>query len=84
MNFKQLKTFFGWCSVINFAFLFLIGIIYLFFNDMLFGIFGNFATTTREWFDQFWLLVLGIWKMCVWVFFIIPYIAMVMMEKKAA
>ncbi|MCB9202490.1 MAG: hypothetical protein H6604_05530 [Flavobacteriales bacterium] len=82
MNLKQIRALLGWCSVINFALLFLIGIIYLFFNNSLYSVFSYFMNISKPSFEMYWLEVLAVWKIGVWVFFIIPYFATVIVSNK--
>ncbi|MFV0377426.1 MAG: DUF6868 family protein [Mangrovibacterium sp.] len=82
MSLKQIRAFLGWCSVINFGLLFLIGIIYLLFSNRLYAVFNCFSSISIDAYDLYWLQILGIWKIAVWVFFIIPYFAAVLVDKK--
>ena len=82
MDIKQIRTFFGWCSLINFTLLFLIGIFFIVGNNFLYEIISSVVSISKDAYQIYMLETLGVWKTCVWVFFIIPYISLSIMEKK--
>ena len=82
MDLNKLRTFLGWCCVLNFGLLFVMSLFLLFGIESIYNIQANFLYVERESYNEMWFLTIGVWKIMVLVFNLIPYIALRIMAKK--
>jgi len=81
MSLKQLQQFLGTCTVINFIIYTLAGLFLLLFKDFtqsIYAIFFDIDAGTYEWLS---FVILGIWKALIFVFNLVPYIAVRRLNK---
>ena len=76
MNITILTSFFGWCSVINLGLLLLWSLFFLFAPDLVYRTQKSFVSISRERFDLFMYSFIGLFKLLVLIFNIVPWIAL--------
>ena len=76
MNLQILTQFFMWCTIINVALLIITSLIWLFGADFIYKIHGRFFPMPRETFNAIFYFFIGIYKLLVYVFNLIPWIAL--------
>ena len=79
MNLEVLRTFFGWCTVLNAALLALSSLLLLLAQNWVCKIHGLWFQLPREILVGKIYSVLGVWKILVIVFNFIPWVALVLM-----
>ena len=82
MTLESIRKIIGWSAVINMALLLFIAIIFLAAKDWIYAIWGYFFHLSPAEYDSFVFHILAIWKILMFVFFIIPYVAIRMVEKR--
>ena len=82
MDIIKLRSMLGWSAVINFGLLFFFGFMLLFGKEFIFSIWSNFFAISSETYDIIMISFIGFWKIVVFVFFLIPYIAIGIVNKK--
>ncbi len=76
MDTQKLTEFFKWCSIINVA-LFLVSVLMLMIaSDFVYQMQSFFLTIPREAFDVAIYSLVGIYKIIIIVFSIVPYVAL--------
>ena len=80
MNIQTLAEFFKWCSVINigllfFAFLMIVGL-----KEFVYKLHSKWFPLPRETFNALIYAIFGFYKIIVFVFNIVPYIALTIMQ----
>lgn len=81
MDIKKIHAILGWSITINIG----LGVLTMFSmssKDWMYEIHSNFFTVSFETYSALWFMILGVWSILVWVFNIIPYIAIVIVDKK--
>ena len=81
MNLSQLKTFLGWCAVINMALLLFNTLMYFLLKDFITDVWSMIFSSTEEQFDQMYIIAVAVWKILIFTFFIVPYFALGIMKK---
>lgn len=81
MNLESIRKVIGWSAVYNMALLLFFAIVFLVAKDWIFGIWGYFFEVSPEQYELFMLYVMAFWKILVFVFFIIPYFAIGVVQK---
>ncbi|MBW8002422.1 MAG: hypothetical protein FVQ80_10440 [Planctomycetes bacterium] len=76
MDIQVLTCFFMWCTVINVGLLLLTSIVYMFFDDFSYRMTNRFFPISREAFDIAMICFIGLYKIFVIVFNIVPYVAL--------
>ena len=76
MNISMLQAFFMWCSIINFGLLLLIFAIITLAKEWTYKMHSRWFNISKENFDLVLYCFLGFYKLLVWVFCIIPWIAL--------
>lgn len=76
MNIETLQAFFMWCSIINIGLLMLTFVLCIFAADWIYAIHSRWFPISRVAFNTILYSFLGIYKMLVLVFNIIPWIAL--------
>jgi len=81
MNIQTLKTFFMWCTIINVA-LFIVSVILIIAApDFIYSAHGQLFHMPREAFDVVLYTFLGLYKIIILVFNLVPYVALLIIEK---
>jgi len=76
MDIQTLTNFFMWCSIINVGFL-VLGSIFLWVRpEFVYKIQGNFVPLSRERLEIFFYGFIGLFKIFVLVFNVVPFIAL--------
>jgi hypothetical protein len=76
MTLPMLQTFFMWCSIINIAWLMLVFLIFLTAADWVYKTHGRWFSFSRTTFDAIFYSFIGLFKMLIIVFNIVPWIAL--------
>jgi len=76
MEIATLTSFFGWCSVLNMGLLLLWSLFFLVAPDLVYRTQKKFVPISRENFDLVMYSFLGLFKLLVLVFNVIPWIAL--------
>ena len=84
MNNSQLKTFLGWCAVINMGLLLLNSWMYIIFKGFITDIWISLFGSSEEQFTLMYTLAIAFWKILIFTFFIIPYFVLRIMQKQKA
>ena len=82
MDFKNLKTFFMWCTIINGVLLVLAVFIGIVGRDLICNVHGTLFQISRESLNVSYYLFLGIYKIVWLVFNAVPYIVLLIMKKE--
>ena len=83
MEISKLRLILGWCCVLNFGLIFILSLFFLFGIDWVYNIQSSYIFIPREEYNSIWFLTIGIWKILVIVFNLIPYIALRIIGKTA-
>jgi hypothetical protein len=84
MDFQKVKTFFMWCTILNGCLLVFSLIIAINGLDFVNSVRGKLFQISRESLNETYYLLLGFYK-SVWFFFnVVPYVALMIIEKKIA
>ena len=78
MDIQTLTAFFMWCTILNFALLVLSSLICLCAGEWVYRIHGKWFSISRETFNVAIYSFLGLYKVLVFVFNLIPYIALLL------
>jgi len=81
MDIKKIRKILGWCAIINYGLLILAVILVLFVHDWIYELNQLFFTISVETYDAVLLITLAIWEVLIWVFNIIPYIVLRIVDK---
>jgi len=76
MDIQTLTTFFMWCTILNYALLSLSSLFCLCASDWVYRIHSKWFSISREVFNVAIYSFLGLYKILVFVFNLIPYIAL--------
>ena len=76
MNIDILREWLFWCGAINFGCLMFTSLAILFAHDLIYSIHSKFLKLSVETFDTLIFASMGFYKICIFVFFIIPYAAL--------
>jgi len=76
MDIESIRAFFMWCTILNFALLILSSLICLFARDWAYRIHSKWFSISRETFNVAIYSFLGLYKIFIFVFNLIPYIAL--------
>ena len=76
MHIQTLTAFFMWCTILNVALLLLSSLIRLCIADWVYRIHGKWFSISRETFNVAMYSFIGLYKVLVFVFCLIPYIAL--------
>lgn len=82
MDLNQFRSILGWSVIINFGFLIIVGILFASANEWIYDIWSLFFAIPFDAFDILMIGFLGMWKILVIVFFLVPYWAIVKIQKK--
>jgi len=81
MNIPTLKSFFGWCTVIDVVFLVFASLIISFAGDAIYAIQSWFFSISREAFYTTCYSWLGLLKAIIIIFNFVPWISLMIIEK---
>ena len=76
MDIETLTTFFMWCTILNVGLLVLSSLICLCAGDWVYGMHSKWFSISRETFNVAIYSFLGLYKVLIFVFNLIPYIAL--------
>ena len=76
MTLEKVRKILGWCSVINAGLLLLSMVGLMLFHDVAYRLYGGWFNLSVETFDVLHYEGLIIYKICILVFNIVPYIAL--------
>jgi hypothetical protein len=82
MDIKKIRKIVGWCAVINYGLLILVVIFFLFGRDRAYDFNQLFFPVSVEIYDAIVLMTLAIWEVLIWVFTIVPYVVLRIVDKK--
>ncbi len=82
MNTQTLTDFIKWCTLINVALFFLSAILVLVASDFIYSAHGQLFHMPREAFDVVIYSLLGLYKIIILFFNIVPYLALRIIAKK--
>ena len=73
---ENLRILLGWCSVINTVILLVWFLAFVFVRDMIFQMHTRWFRVSEERFDEIHYTMMGYYKLIVFVFNVIPYLAL--------
>lgn len=76
MDIQKLTAFFKWCTIINVALFFLSAIMIFAASDFIYSAHGQMFHMPREAFDVTLYAFLGLYKIVILVFNLVPYVAL--------
>ena len=79
MTMCEIREMLGWCSVINLGLMILMFVLWCAARPLIYKVHGKFTSMSEEKFNQMVYIVLGIYKMLVFVFNIVPWMALSIM-----
>ena len=76
MEAQEIRKVLGWCSAINLGVLLLWFLVFVFARDVVFRIHPRWFNIAEERFDEIHYTMMGYYKLIVFVFNVIPYLAL--------
>jgi len=76
MDIESIRRFFMWCTILNFALLIVSSLMCLCVTDWVYQIHSKWFSISREAFNVAIYSFLGLYKILIFVFNLIPYIAL--------
>lgn len=76
MDIQTLTSFFMWCTIINTGILFFLALIYMLVPNLAYRLQSKFIPISRETFDLVFYSFIGLFKVLVLVFNLVPWIAL--------
>ena len=76
MDIQTLTSFFMWCTIINFGFLLFLALVFMLAPNLTYKIQSRFIPISRESFDLVFYSFIGLFKIVVLVFNVVPWIAL--------
>jgi hypothetical protein len=73
---ELMREFLLWCAVINIVFLLVSFVMIILAKDLIYRIHGTWFKLTPEQFDRMWYGLLGTYKLGVFLFNIVPWLAL--------
>jgi hypothetical protein len=83
MNSIAVRRFFGWCTVLNGGLLILASVVIRFAHDQVFWVHTHWVALTQADFNEAIYILLGIFKLLVIVFNLVPFFALVIMDRQS-
>ena len=80
MDIQMLTTFFMWCTLLNVGLLIMSFIMLFFAGDFVYNMHSKYFAMTRESFNASLYLIIGLYKIAVFVFNLVPWIALLIMR----
>lgn len=81
MEFQKLIAFFKWCTIINVALFVFSAIMLMAASDFIYSVHGQLFHMPREAFDVAIYSFLGLYKIIILAFNLVPYVALVIVRK---
>ena len=81
MDVQMLTTFFMWCTLLNVGLLIVSFLMLLVAGDFVYKVHSKYFAMTRESFNASLYLIIGLYKIAVFVFNLIPWIALLIMSR---
>lgn len=82
MESKVMRKFLGWCSVINMIFLLFSWLLFIVAHDFIYHFWEGYHNLTIETFDAIYISIIGIYKILIIGFMIIPYFVLRIIDSK--
>ena len=79
MNLEPLRIFFGWCTILNAGLLPLSSLLLMLAGDWVARLHGRWFSMPREAFARQFYQYLGVWKILIICFNLVPWLALVLM-----
>ena len=79
MDIQTLTTFFMWCAILNIGLLLLASLILVFAGDFVYRLRSKWFPMPREMFSVVTYSFLGLFKIAVLIFNVVPYVALLIM-----
>ncbi|MCD4823275.1 MAG: hypothetical protein K8S55_01600 [Phycisphaerae bacterium] len=76
MTIELLRNVLGWCAIINVGLLFLCFLLFRLAHDWIYRFHGKWFHLSVEKFDMIWYAMLTFFKTCIFLFNIVPYVAL--------
>lgn len=76
MNIEQMSDFFGWCALLNYFLLTTWFLIFIIAKDWLFELHNGWFDITREQFNQLHYYGIATYKILLFIFCLMPYLAL--------
>lgn len=76
MDLEQLRSFFMWCTIINWAMLMLWALVFFFAHGWVYRIHSHWFKISPERFDYLHYLMMGQLKIFIFVFNLVPFVAL--------
>ena len=80
MDIQTLTTFFMWCTILNFALLLLSSLMCICAGNWAYQIHSKWFSISRETFNVAIYSFLGLYKICIFVFSLVPYVALLIIK----
>lgn len=80
MDIAILTKFFMWCTILNVGLLFLAFLIWIFAADFIYKLHGRWFAMPRETFNVVFYSFLGIFKILVYVFNLVPWVVLLIIR----
>lgn len=82
MSYQAITKFFMWNTIINVGILILWSLVFFTASDVIYEIHGKFFSLSRENFNSIIYGLIGLFKILVFVFNVIPFFALLILKKK--
>lgn len=76
MTLEEIRDVLAWCSVINIGMLLIWWIVFMLAHDFVFRFHGKWVKLSVERFDAIHYTAMAFWKMGIFMFNIVPYLAL--------
>lgn len=76
MDVQLITKFFMWCTILNFAILMLVFVLYVFGRDSIYKIHGKLFSISRETFNIIFYSSIGLYKILFFVFNVVPWVVL--------
>jgi hypothetical protein len=76
MDFKKIRKILGWCALLNYVLLFIVAALFAALHEWLIEFNQLFFPVSVESYNSVLLMALAVWEVLIWVFTIIPYLAL--------
>lgn len=83
MNIQSVTEFFKWCSIVNIGMLIFSTLLLVVAQDQIFSFHGMMFDIPRESFNTVVYAFIGLYKVLIIVFSLVPYVALKIMSKNA-
>ena len=81
MDVQMLTTFFMWCTLLNVGLMIISFIMLVVAGDFVYKMHSKYFAMTRESFNASLYLIIGLYKIAVFVFNLIPWVALLIMSR---